>query len=615
MATDPAPSRRWRPRTRRSRVALAIWAGLATAAVLLMLDGLWAGRNLVRGLTRARSELIVAIESVVTGDADAAAPHFEAARRAADDAVGAAGHPSLELAGLLPVIGNNIDAAAAVAEASRATAAAGDTMVTVARELGWTDIRVPGSTTIGRLDLEAIAAAQAPMDEVVSQLRVAAADLTSVGVDGLVGPVATGYRDAVDALEQRSDLASRFRSAMRLATTMFSGDRRYLLVVPALGVARPQGGAPSAVGVLSVSDGVMDLESLVHAPEPLVDAPGSPDWPTTARALLDAAEVAGIDAPDGVIQLDAVALQDLVWTIGDVPTDDRTPPLSDLTTTTALEIEAFQTNSPPRAASQHAAWADAVVRAVLGQRPGVESFALATASSTRDRHMAVFAPDRRASRLLRSLGLDGRALLARPGVFPVAATWSTRGNAHVAAFVDVSVRETIRIREDGSASVTAIVVFDNGAGTEPPSVLLGRPAGGEPVGTFSAGVTLYAPANVRDLVAETSRPSPIEVRQDLQLTAVAGSVAIAGGGSTTLTVTYAVDDAVRVVGDARELRLRILPQPTLAGVDHVVRVSLPEGWTILSASPQFDRGGEGATFSEVRSGPLDLSLRFAGPQP
>ena len=73
----------------------------------------------MRGLTRARSELIVAIESLVTGDLDAAAPHFEAARRAADDAVGAAGHPSLELAGLLPVIGDNIDAASAVAEASR----------------------------------------------------------------------------------------------------------------------------------------------------------------------------------------------------------------------------------------------------------------------------------------------------------------------------------------------------------------------------------------------------------------------------------------------------------------------------------------------------------------
>jgi hypothetical protein len=224
-------------------------------------------------------------------------------------------------------------------------------------------------------------------------------------------------------------------------------------------------------------------------------------------------------------------------------------------------------------------------------------------------------PDRRARALLRSLGLDGRALISRPEVFPVAATWSTGGDAHVAAFLDVTVRESIQIREDGSASVTAVVLFENGAGTDPPSVLLGRSASGQPVGTFSAGVTLYAPANVRNLVAETSRPSPIEVRQGRRLTTVAGSVAIAGGGSTTLTVTYAIDEAVRVVGDVRELRLRVLPQPTLAGVEHVVRVSLPEGWTIVSASPQFDRRGDTATFSGVRSGPADLEMRFAGPQP
>ena len=67
MAAVPAPSRRWRHRTRRRRVALAIWAGLATFAILILLDGLWAGRTLVRGLTRARSELTVGIGSLVTG--------------------------------------------------------------------------------------------------------------------------------------------------------------------------------------------------------------------------------------------------------------------------------------------------------------------------------------------------------------------------------------------------------------------------------------------------------------------------------------------------------------------------------------------------------------------
>jgi len=119
MASEPAPSGRRRPRTRGKRVALAVLAGLATFAVLLVLDGIWAGRTLVRGLTNARTELSVAIESIVTGDPGAAAPHFVAAARAADDARGAVGHPSMGIAGLLPIVGDNIDAAAAVADASR----------------------------------------------------------------------------------------------------------------------------------------------------------------------------------------------------------------------------------------------------------------------------------------------------------------------------------------------------------------------------------------------------------------------------------------------------------------------------------------------------------------
>ena len=87
MARDPAPSGRWRPRTRGRRVALGVWAGLLTFVILLVLDGIWAGRGLVRGLTSARAELTVAIESIVTGDPEAAAPHFAAAKEAADDAV------------------------------------------------------------------------------------------------------------------------------------------------------------------------------------------------------------------------------------------------------------------------------------------------------------------------------------------------------------------------------------------------------------------------------------------------------------------------------------------------------------------------------------------------
>ncbi|MGI8615803.1 MAG: DUF4012 domain-containing protein [Actinomycetota bacterium] len=612
MASDPLPSGRWRPRTRRKRVALAVWAGLATFAILLVLDGIWAGRNLARGLTNARSELAVAIESIVTGDPQAAAPHFAAAAEAADSAVGSVGHPSLGLAGLLPVVGDNIEAAEAVAEASRATAEAGVTMVEVARDLGWTDIRIPASTASGALNIEAFETALPAMGSVAARLREAATALESAGGDGVPGPVASGYRDSVEGLSRRADLALRFRDSMQLVTAMFGGQRRYLVCVPSLGVSRPGGGAPAAVGVLVVDDGALELESMTPAPGDLAGIDVSLDWPTTARALMRAAEGSDFDAVDGVILIDTVALQDLVWAIGDVKVKGLPVALSDETTTSALEIEPFLGSNPREAALVHTDRVSRILRAFLQRRPGVESFALATAAGTRSRHLSVYLPGAEEKRLLRSLGLDGRASLKGEGILPVVATWDTLGTSHVAALVKTTVLQSITIRPNGSAAVEAEVLFANGAGTDAPSVLLGRAAGDLPVGSFAADVTLYLPGSAQRIAAETSRPSPIKLAKDLGLATVTGSIAVRGSESTSLTVTYVVPDAVRTLEGAKEIVLRIVPQPSLAGVRYQLSVALPDGSTIVSASPAVERRSDSATFSGVRGGPVDLEIRFGG---
>jgi hypothetical protein len=609
MASHPVRSGRWRPTTRGRRVVLAVCAGLATSVLLLVLDGVWAGRILVRGLTRARSELTVAIESIVTGDPEAAAPHFVAAQHAADEATGAVGHPAMEIAGLLPLAGNNIEAAAAVAEASRATAAAGGTMVEVARDLSWTDILIPASTAAGRLDIEAFEAALPRMEAVAGQLRGASVALQAAGGDGLLGPVASGYRDAVDGLARRADLAGRFRDSMRLVTAMFAGEHRYLVCVPSLGRPRPGGGAPTAVAVLLVDDGSLELRPTTPAPKALADTDVSLHWPKTARALMEAAGESGIAGVDGVILIDAVALQDLVWTIGDVKVAGLPLALSEQTTTSALEIDAFLGNAPIRAAEVHADLVSQILGAFLERRPGVESFALATAADTRGGHLSVYLPGGR-GRLVRALGLDGRARLRDPAIIPVVASWSALGNSHVGALVSTTVQQTITVRRNGSASVDAEVLFENSAGTDPPSVLLGRPIGGLPVGTFAADVTLYLPKNARDIAAETSRPSPIRVGQNLGLATVTGSVAVRGGDSTTLTVTYLVPDAVRTLEGGREVALRVMPQPTLAGVRFQIRIALPDGSTIISASPWLQRRGDNAVFSGVQDAAMDLELRF-----
>jgi hypothetical protein len=313
---------------------------------------------------------------------------------------------------------------------------------------------------------------------------------------------------------------------------------------------------------------------------------------------------------DGVISIDAVALQDLVWVIGDVKVEGRHLPLSDRTTTAALEIDTFLGDVPAKAAQLHSDRAFEILSALLERRPGLEAFALATAADSRGRHLSVYLPGRENARLIRSLGLDGRARLKGEGALPVATTWSALGSSHVGALVKASLVQTVTIRPNGSAMVDAEVLFDNGAGTDPPSVLLGRPAGGVPIGTYAADVTLYLPKTANKIEAETSRPSPIRIEQDLGLTTVTGSIAVRGGESTSLTVAYVVPDAVRSVDGAKEVTLRVVPQTTMAGIRYEIRVSLPDGSTILSASAALDRRGDAATFSGVLGGSVDLDLRF-----
>ena len=605
-------------RSTANRVALAIGAGLATFVILLALDGFVAGRSLLSNLTIARSELGIGIEAIVTGDPRGAGPHFVAAAEAADRAVAAAGHPSMGIAGLLPVAGPNIDAAASVAAASRDTAAAGAAMVRVAETLEWTDIGLPAVAAAGSLDVEALRAATPQMDEVVARLDAAMTELEAIGADGLVGPVATGYRDALENLARRADLATRLRDAIRLSAAMFGGDRtqRYLLVVPSLGMPRAGGGAPSTVGMLVADQGSMRIESLTGgisglapAPPELASAPSSPDWPTAARELLDAARAAGAPRLDGAISLDAVALQDLVWVAGDVTVQHRKLPLTDATAAGALEIDSFQVPLELSAAQTHADLVSEIVRGFLSVRPSLETFAIASSSDAHARHLQIYARRRPTQALVASLGLAGETPEPEAGVLPVIAAFSSTDPSHVGALVDTRVRQDIQLRPDGSASILMEVSFENGAGTKPRSVLLGHGAG-VPVGTFAADVTVYVPDGARKLSAETSSPSPITIEPELGYRAVRGSVSIPGGDSSTLTVSYVVRDAVALTGEERALVLRLAPQPTLAGIAYSLRVTVPEGGTIVSVSPDVELRSATASFTGRRGGPTDLELRY-----
>ena len=154
-----------------------------------------------RGVATARSALGEGAVAVVTGDPQAARPFFDRAADAANDD-GRRHVAPLDRTGRSGSrwLGDNIKAVEAVAEASEQSAGAGLAMVGRGDDPRMGRHPRPRDETLGAVDLPTLRAATPKLDEVAKTLGVAEAQLSGADTGRLVGPIATGYEDALDTL-------------------------------------------------------------------------------------------------------------------------------------------------------------------------------------------------------------------------------------------------------------------------------------------------------------------------------------------------------------------------------------------------------------------------------
>ena len=243
--------------------------------------------------------------------------------------------PAIELAERLPWLGDNIKAVEAVARASEQSANAGLAMVDAAIILDWQDVRVPATEAFGAVDF-CPARRDPELDEVAKGLGIAEAQLAAADTGRLVGPIATGYHDALDTVRRRYKIASHTRDLAHLLPGFLGagGSRTYLMAVQTLGLPQGTGGRVDLVGTLVAERGTITLDGpLVPAGEAFADANVTPDGPTTAQELLRIASTTGLGevdgrALDGVVLVDSVWLQDALWVTGQVEVPGRRKPLT-----------------------------------------------------------------------------------------------------------------------------------------------------------------------------------------------------------------------------------------------------------------------------------------------
>jgi hypothetical protein len=604
-----------RRRSPARRIVIAVVAALAVLLVLLVLDGLWAGRAMVRGVSAARSDLSEGSVAAVTGDPEAAVPHFESAAEAADSVLGASGHPSISLASRLPWIGENLRAVEAVAEASRRSADAGLAMVEAARILEWHDLRIPAAEAIGDVDLATIEAAAPTIDEVATELADAAAALEAVGPARLVGPVAAGYDDALETLQRRAAIAADASDLFDLLPRFLGSgaEREYLLAIQTLGRPLGVGGEVDLIGVLTARDGVMTLTTpLTPAGEGFARATAAIDGRSAGENLLAAAREEGLGEMDGVILADSMWLADALWTTGTAEVSERDLPVNPDEAPVVLEREVFEGRDVAAAATRRAEVANAIVGSYLARRPATEAFATALARDVAERHLTIVATRGRERHILERLGADGSP--EPPGQPPLAVTWNTVVDNQAAIFTEREVAHRVMLDDDGSAKVRTIVTLANHADSAPPSALLGfplpatvpDPAEVNPVGGWAADVDVLLPPKADRVTAETSIPSETSIVKDAGRTTVTGRLAADPGDTRSLLVGYRLADAENA---DRVVRLRVIPQPAWpAGVVRV-RIDAPPGAVIAEASDDLEVGGVSATYVGTPTRPFTLWIR------
>ena len=597
-------------RTRRRAVTFGILAGLGALLILLTIDGLWSARAMLRGVTAARSDLGAGIEDVVTGDPDVAAGAFEDAADAANSAIGASSHPAMRLAGLLPYVGDNIDGVAAVARAQRDTAGAGLVLVEAARTLGWENILLPATSSLGQVDLTQVREAAPLLDDVATQLLTTLDALETKGGGGLLGPVATGYEDAVTSLELRAALAGDAARLARLLPGFLGGDgsRSYLVAVQRLGETAPAGGTVGAVGVLSADDGAMTLAPLAVAEAPMTLATTSHRGPDAAAALLSAAEETGLGRLDGVVLTDSVGLQELLWMTGDAEVAGRKDPLRFEDAIASLEREPFL--GPDRAAGEtrQAEFWTAALSSALARRPSTEAFAVATAGMVADRHLVLFSTTKREQALIRGLGAAG---VADAGRNPL--TWTATSTAPNLAgtYARWVTTQVVTLDADGSARIKTTVELQNRAPDGPPSALLGRAFGAELVGAWAADLRLLLPKGAVGVTGETSTPSETTVGEDEEGSPFLDAILRADPGSAmSLIVGYRRPAGALVFDGIGTYRMRIVPQPLAYPGIVRLRIVVPDGTSVADASAIFERGVDVVRFEGMPTAPIELFVRY-----
>jgi len=172
------------------------------------------------------------------------------------------------------------------------------------------------------------------------------------------------------------------------------------------------------------------------------------------------------------------------------------------------------------------------------------------------------------------------------GPDPLLVAWDGATGNRAGYFAEKSVAYRADLQPDGSAHVTIRLTLRNTAPPGPPSILLGFPGAGVPIGTYWAYANVYLPEGAEDIRGGVlGEPSVNLIEREFGHPVVLQLLRVTPGRSVTGTISYRIPDALTEVGDREGYRVDILPQPALRPDESSVDIVPPSGSAIEAADP------------------------------
>jgi hypothetical protein len=593
------------------RVAVA---GIALSAALLTVsvgDSLWS-------LRRAEEEAATAARLLEAGRLEAAAERF----RASEGSFGRSAR-SLALletvAGWVPIVSGNVRLAHAEAEAGRAASAAGSevssalaSLASARSVLGVRPLREAGP---------ALSGAAADLDRSLGKLG-----RTEAGA-GTLAPLA----DARPELLAAGALLLRAASGLHAVAALARPGRRYLVIIQNPAELRATGGLIGAWGVLATDGERFRLTRLapnskLPVPPAAVPAPPdyvarygrfganrgwvnaniSPDFPTSARVLLELYRAATGDGLDGVVALDAVALDRLLGATGPLTLAGRE--VAQGAFLSEVLVHAYGRPTEARVDLLLGAAREGWRRLGAGAEPLSVARALARAGATG--HLRGFALERDAQASLVAAGVGGR-LERSTGDYLLVVRQNAGGNK-LDYYLKTRVAKQVTLDRRGNARSRLKVELRNQAPRAGlPSYVLGVRRAGEPAGLNRSYVSVYAAPRAELMRFRSGTRKTAGSAQELGHRVFSWYQGVPAGGRRAATLALSSPAVAERNGEEWTYRLLLQGQPELYPPPTTVTVELPAGARVRSAlGPNVQVDGSRVRFHALLDRDRSLSVTY-----